>query len=111
MQLWMYLRGQFCQGSLTILSGRAVVSTETLRTLGVVSTGAHGSGGLLSLLQAQAAAGHFCVLGLPRTSLGHRLVLLLQHPPGLAKRAAMARCTLSMGRCESAGACSGQPCG
>lgn len=45
----MYVQGQVCQGNLTILSGRAVVSTEHQ---GVVSTGARGSGVFLS-----AAAG------------------------------------------------------
>lgn len=97
MQHWIYLLGQFCQGNLTIPSGRAVVSTENTKCRVML---AQGHGVLVcfyQLLQAQAAAGHFCVLGLLGMSFGHRLLLLLQHPPGFVSRAVTARCTLRSG--------------
>lgn len=93
----MYLLGQFCQGNLTILSGRAVISTENTEPRGLLAQGHMVVVCFCQLLQAQAAASHFCVLALLGISLGHRLVLLLQHPPGFVSRTVMARRSLRSG--------------
>lgn len=74
-----------------------MVSTENTEPRGVLAQGHVLLVYFYQLLQAEAAAGHFCVPALLRMSLGHRLVLLLQHPPGFVSRAVMARCTLRRG--------------
>lgn len=78
------------QGNLAVPRVRAMISTQDGKH---VTLSAQGHVLLMCFYQLpQAAADCYCVPGLPGMPFGHRLLFLLQHPPGFLGRPVRKRC-------------------